>query len=119
MYYYLRNIAFVNFILCIVFCGITLIPYYWVMIFGRFLLGIICSWYNTLAAILIKDLTPLQYRAVYGGLFFTARACGITFSLIIGYIFYWDLDNLTFIMINIIPIFVAFLQWILLKIFVK
>lgn len=96
-----------------------MIPYYWVMIFGRFLLGIVCSWYNTLAAILIKDLTPLQYRALYGGLFFTARAIGITFGLIVGYIFYWVLDDLTFCLINLIPIYIAFFQWILLKVFVK
>lgn len=102
----------------IIFCAVTLVPFYSVMIIGRFLLGIVASWENTFAAILIKDLTPLQYRAMFGGLFYTARISGITFSSLMAVIFWWQLDDTEVILINLLPVYIAIIQWILLKMFV-
>lgn len=85
---------------------------------GRFLLGIICSWENSIGATLIRDFTPINYRTLFGAFYFTARASGITFIFLVGLCFDYEPDETAFRIINMIPVYLTVIQLILLKIFV-
>lgn len=112
-----RDIALVHFVAATLFCGITEAPYFECLMVGRFLLGIICAWENSIGAVLIKEYAPLNYRSLFGALFLTARAAGITFIFAISYIFDYEPNDIEFRLINMIPAFISLLQLVLLWLF--
>jgi hypothetical protein len=71
-----------------------------------------------MGATLIRDLTPIQMRSLFGAFYLTSRVSGITLSFVVGLAFDYNLSTVPLCLVNYIPAFLALVQLILMRIFV-
>lgn len=102
----------------VVFCGITCIPNFAALMVGRFGLGLVCAWQNSMGAGLIRDMSPIQYRQLFAAIFFTTRTFGMLFCFFFATIFRYNLNYTEFCIFGYVPAIITLLQVIFVKIFI-
>jgi len=66
----------------IIGCGLTLLPYYWMLLFGRLIYGMAAGGFSVFCTKFISETAPPEVRGPAGGL----TQCGITFGILMPFL---------------------------------